>query len=244
MVGIFELTNAWIVSCFVPSRSWIAWIGMALLSGVRSGAAESEIHAESSAPSGKEVFQACQLCHSTKEMQRGPILDGLPEWYVTSQLRKFKTGLRGGLTENRSAALMVPVMSTLESDLEVQRVAEYIADLPPQPHLLVIRGDKKIGKAIYTRCIPCHGLGGEGNPAAKAPPINLMEDWYLLDQLRKFQRGWRGYDDRDVEAKLMALGVKPMTTQELRNVVRYIAEDLAEVPPLKPVQPPTRTLAQ
>lgn len=244
MVSIFELMNSWTVSFFVPPRSWIAWIGMVLLGGIRISAAESENHGTGSLRSGKEIFQACQLCHSTKEMQRGPILDGLPEWYVASQLRKFKAGIRGGLAENRSAALMVPVMSTLKSDDEIQRVAEYIAGLPAKPHLLVIRGDKKLGKMIYTRCIPCHGIGGEGNPAAKAPPINLLEDWYLLDQLRKFQRGWRGYDDRDIEAKLMALGVKPMTTKELRDVVRYIAEDLAEVPPLKPVQPATRTLAQ
>lgn len=207
-------------------------------------AAESDDPVAKVARTGKEIFEACLLCHSTKEMQRGPILDGLPDWYVASQLRKFKSGVRGSVPENRSAVLMAEGISTLQDDEEIERVAAYIGDLPPQSHLLVIRGDKVLGKAVYTRCIPCHGLGAEGNPPTKGPPINVLEDWYMLDQLRKFRKRLRGNDHRDVEGKLMMPGVLPMTDQDFRNVVRYIAEDLAEAPPLKRFQPSKKTLTQ
>lgn len=219
-------------------RTWMGWCGLVLLGVLQVVAADPVVPAAVPERTGREIYETCLLCHSTREMQRGPILDGLPDWYVAHQLRKFKKGIRGGVPENRAAALMVPVMDTLKNDEEIQRVADYIAELPPQPHLLVIRGDKKLGKTIYTRCIPCHGLSAEGNRAVKAPPLSLLEDWYLLDQLRKFQRGWRGTHAEDMEGRLMGLGVKVMPVKDLRDVVRYIAEDLPEVPPLQPKQPP------
>ena len=209
------------------------------LCGAESATADAKV-----ARTGKEIFEACLLCHSTKEMQRGPILDGLPEWYVARQLRKFKSGVRGSLPKNRSAALMAEGMSALQDEEEIERVAAYISDLPPQSHLLVIRGDADLGKTVYMRCIPCHGLGAEGNPLIGAPPINMMEDWYLLGQLRKFRKGLRGHDIRDAQGKLMAPGVLSLKDKDFRNVVRYITEELAESPPLKRSQPFKTTLTQ
>jgi cytochrome c553 len=43
-------------------------------------------------------------------MQRGPILDGLPSWYVVHQLSKFDKGIRGAKEENKSEFLMHPVV--------------------------------------------------------------------------------------------------------------------------------------
>ena len=51
---------------------------------------------------GTATIDACMVCHSTREMQRGPVLDGLPEWYLTEQLRNFKSGHRGKNPSNRS----------------------------------------------------------------------------------------------------------------------------------------------
>ena len=48
------------------------------------------------------TIDACMVCHSTREMQRGPVLDGLPEWYLADQLRKFKSGYRGKNAANRA----------------------------------------------------------------------------------------------------------------------------------------------
>ena len=46
-------------------------------------------------PVDKATVDACMICHSTREMQRGPVLDGLPAWYLEAQLKKFQTGQRG-----------------------------------------------------------------------------------------------------------------------------------------------------
>ena len=42
----------------------------------------------------KATVDACMVCHSTREMQRGLVLDGLPAWYLEAQLKKFRTGQR------------------------------------------------------------------------------------------------------------------------------------------------------
>ena len=49
---------------------------------------------------------SCLICHSSQEMQRGPIIDGLPAWYGKAQLEKFRDGIRGQNPENRSELLM------------------------------------------------------------------------------------------------------------------------------------------
>ena len=56
----------------------------------------------------QSTLDACLVCHSTREMQRGPVLDGLPEWYLAGQLREFKLGRRGNNPANRAGVLMVP----------------------------------------------------------------------------------------------------------------------------------------
>src|SRR5262245_33963904 len=58
------------------------------------------------ARAGAEIYEACLLCHSTREMQRGPVIDGLPAWYAKDQLLKFHRGVRGKNPENKSEALM------------------------------------------------------------------------------------------------------------------------------------------
>ena len=176
---------------------------------------------------GQEIFQTCLLCHSTKEMQRGPILDGLPTWYTTNQLVKFRDGMRGTNAENRSAFLMTPAMSLLRDDEEFRRVAEYIASLPRPNHLKTIRGDSQHGKVLFLVCVSCHGADAEGKPELKAPPLNGLEDWYLLDQLKKFKAGQRGEDPRDFEGTLMRRTLDGWDAKDMRDVVRYIVHDLA-----------------
>ena len=60
---------------------------------------------ESMARVGKLV-QECRVCHGIEEAQRGPILDGMEYWYLYEQLQKFRSGIRGQNSENRSEQLM------------------------------------------------------------------------------------------------------------------------------------------
>lgn len=185
--------------------------------------------------SGAEIFESCRLCHGTREMQRGPILDGLPDWYVARQLRKFQDGLRGANPENRSALLMASAMSLLQNEDVIESVAEYISGLPPQDHLKTVRGDVARGKAIYQTCVPCHGEEGRGKIEQHAPPLNVLEDWYLLDQLRKFKTSQRGENPRDVEGQVMRLTLATVDAKDFRDMVSYIARELA---PTNRVQSP------
>jgi cytochrome c553 len=181
------------------------------------------------ARSGAEIYARCQLCHSTREMQRGPILDGLPAWYVEGQLKKFAEGVRGRNPENRSEALMGAGEAVVHDAGERARVAQYIASLPPQRHLLTVRGDTVRGRVLYQMaCAVCHGpTGREGRADLKSPPLTPLEDWYQLDQLRKYQSGLRGTNAADAEGQLMRAVVLSLSEQDFRDVTRYIAEELA-----------------
>ena len=120
------------------------------------------------------------VCHSTREMQRGPVLDGLPEWYLAGQLRNFKSGHRGKNPANRAEALMGAAMAKVESEAQLAALARHFAARKPQPFIRVVRGNIAIGRAHYaTRCASCHGAKLEGQPdwrkrnadgTLKAPP--------------------------------------------------------------------------
>lgn len=181
------------------------------------------------ARTGAEVYASCLLCHSTREMQRGPILDGLPAWYTEPQLKKFADGVRGRNPENRSEVLMGAGEAVLHDAGERARVAQHIASLPPQRHLLTVRGDTARGRTLYQAvCAVCHGATGrEGRADLKSPPLTPLEDWYQLDQLRKYQSGLRGTNAADVEGQLMRAAVLTMSEQDFRDVTRHIAEELA-----------------
>lgn len=182
--------------------------------------------------SGGEIFTSCLLCHSTREMQRGPIIDGLPAWTVEAQLKKFRDGVRSYNPTNKSAALMAAGESIVKDDEEIRRVAEHIASLPPQAHLLTVKGDKNRGKLLYLQCANCHGFKAEGKVETKSPPLNTLEDWFQLDQLRKFKSGLRGKHPQDADGNAMRLAVMGLSDDDLKSVTRYIAEDLARPKPL------------
>jgi cytochrome c553 len=117
------------------------------------------------------LVQSCLLCHGTREMQRGPIIDGLPAWYLEDQLTQFLTGVRGRNSSNKSEFLMGSGVTLLKSDADVETVVEYFSQLPPANHLKTIRGDATRGQQLYTLCATCHGPYGEGREDIKSPPL-------------------------------------------------------------------------
>ena len=189
----------------------------------------------------KATVDACMVCHSTKEMQRGPVLDGLPAWYIEAQLKKFQTGQRGENPKNKAEQLMGAAMTKIKSDAELTALAVYFGKLKPKPSLRVIRGDTVTGQALYaTRCATCHGNKGEGKRELNSPPVNVQEDWFLMDQLRKYASGQRGVHPGDAGGVLMKAAVANLSPTDLRNVVSYIAKNLTVTPPLQKVGPPKK----
>ena len=181
------------------------------------------------------------VCHSTREMQRGPVLDGLPEWYLAGQLKNFKSGHRGKNAANRAEALMGVAMAKVETDEQLAALARHFAGRKPKPSIRVVRGNIPIGRAHYaTRCASCHGAKGEGKPEIKSPPVNVQEDWFLLDQLRKYANGQRSVHPSDAGGLMMKAALAGLSPGDFQNVVAYIARDLTVTPPLQKVGPPKK----
>ncbi|HIG31644.1 MAG TPA: c-type cytochrome [Verrucomicrobiales bacterium] len=203
---------------------WIVFFGLlnqTLISSEPNSETDEEVTSKTAI---QELYKSCQLCHSTREMQRGPIIDGWPAWYVESQLFKFRKNIRGNDSRNKSEVLMRVGMSVLESDSQVRELARYISTLDIKKSIRTARGDVNKGKTIFLRCLPCHGNKAEGIPLLKTPPLIVMEDWYLVDQIRKFQMGWRGNSERDPHGLMMAVAVKPLSKQDILDVVVYIGK--------------------
>ena len=176
----------------------------------------------SSPRDGKTLYKSCLLCHSTQEMQRGPILDGMESWYVLDQLKKFNSGQRGKDPKNRAELLMATSMSSIKGEKEEVAVADYIAKLPPKPSLTTLKGNMKRGRELYLKCAGCHGPEGEGKKEVKAPGLRIQEDWFLLDQLRKYRHGLRGHHQDDVYGRAMAESIRNWSDRDLKDVTVYL----------------------
>ena len=186
----------------------------------------------------QKTLNACLVCHSTKEMQRGPVLNGFPNWYLQNQLKKFQLGYRGKNPNNRSEQLMWVAMNKIKKDYEIVALADYFSKKEPKPFIRVIQGNIDLGKILYVnRCASCHGSDAEGKREINSPPLNVQEDWFLLDQLRKYVKGQRGEHPEDKYGMIMKSSTADLSLNDLRNIVAYIAKDLTILPPLKKVGP-------
>lgn len=173
------------------------------------------------------LVQSCLLCHSTREMQRGPIIDGLPAWYLELQLRRFMTGERGKNPDNKSEFLMGSGISLLQTEDDLATVVRHFSSLPPAKHVKTIRGNNERGAQHFTFCATCHGPNGRGREEIKAPPLVVQEDWYLFDQLNRIKAGLRGGQDTNSTVWVMHQAVQGLNTQDFRDVVSYINDELA-----------------
>lgn len=164
----------------------------------------------------------CMLCHSNREAQRGPVLNGMETWYLLDQLEKFRSGVRGNVASNRSEHLMGVGARKIKDDYELAYVANWFAEQEPVPAIRTVRGNLEDGKKFYEqRCLSCHGEKGEGNRLVNAPSLTKLEGWYFIEQMKKFRSGERGYHPQDLGGQAMAAASKEISDQNLRNVVAY-----------------------
>jgi len=178
---------------------------------------------------GKQLFALCSQCHgddgSGNPEALAPAIGGLPAWFVTGQLLKFRAGGRGTHFDDISGMRMRPMSMWLRGDEDVANVAAYVASLPRMnPAPVLTGGNPESGKQKYMVCIACHGMNGEGNQNLNAPPLAGGSDWYLLTSLQKFKAGVRGTNAKDTTGMLM----RPMSMtladeQAMKDVIAYIA---------------------
>lgn len=179
--------------------------------------------------SGKEMFRACTACHGDHGQGnpaiQAPAIAGLPDWYVESQITKFRTGVRGAHPDDYEGLRMRPMSRQMMNPDEIKAVVRYVASLPPVKNERLIKdGDPSAGQASYATCVACHGDKGQGNVTTKGPPLVNTPDWYMLSQLKKFKAGVRGANPADTTGNTMrSMSAIMIDEQMMKNVVAYVS---------------------
>jgi cytochrome c553 len=175
------------------------------------------------------LFEACVACHGTagegNQAIGAPAIAGLPQWYVTSQLTRFQTGLRGKHPDDVEGLKMRAMSNQMLSEAETTAVAAHVSSMPHAATAAITGGDAAIGQQAFTLCVACHGAKGEGNQAVNAPPLAGLDDWYVAAQLRKFRAGIRGTvtgDSIGPVMQAMSLTIAPENINHLAAYVRSL----------------------
>ena len=92
--------------------------------------------------------------------------------------------------------------------------------ISPKP---TIQGDIERGEFVFQHCLSCHGEFGEGDEDVRTPRLSGQYDWYLLQELIKFNRGFRGNHPDDLYGAQMMEVAMMFDENMLRDVVAYIA---------------------
>lgn len=176
---------------------------------------------------GAELYRACESCHGPEgagdTVQGAPAIAGLPEWYVSSQLERFQTGIRGKHPDDVQGLRMRPMSLQIRDEAERTAVAAYVASLTPVKNGATIAGaDAAAGQQSFVMCVACHGPTGEGNQAVNAPPLAGLDDWYVALQIRKFRSGIRGTAPGDAFGPVMAAMSMAIQPEAVDNVAAYV----------------------
>ena len=82
---------------------------------------------------GKQLYQACATCHGDKAQGnaqlQAPALAARSDWYLVTQLRNYKLGLRGTDERDTLGAQMRAISSALPDDKAITDVVAYINTL-------------------------------------------------------------------------------------------------------------------
>lgn len=82
---------------------------------------------------GKAAYATCLACHGDRAQGQQPLnapsLAHQADWYLVSQIKKFRTGLRGTHPGDVTGAQMRPMAMTLPDDQAIVDVVAYIRSL-------------------------------------------------------------------------------------------------------------------
>jgi cytochrome c553 len=178
------------------------------------------------ADKAKALYNLCSSCHGQNgeghEQIGAPAINGLPEWYLTTQLVKFRDGIRAGHARDIYGHKMRPMARGL-SDEDIKLISAYVASQSRPPIKETVQGRIVDGEAKFQVCVACHGPKAEGNQNLGAPPLAGASDWYLLRQLKNFKGKIRGGDPtRDVFGAQMQGISSALDEEAMVNVVTYI----------------------
>jgi cytochrome c553 len=82
---------------------------------------------------GKQLYQTCAACHGAKAegnaTLQAPALASRSDWYLVTQLKNFKAGLRGADPRDTAGAQMRAISGTLADEKAIVDVVAYINTL-------------------------------------------------------------------------------------------------------------------
>lgn len=101
------------------------------VSATRSPLPEQTLDGDASA--GKENYSSCAVCHGANGegnvALHAPALRGLNDWYLLTQLRNYRDGIRGSDPADNYGVQMRATVQILEDDQAMQDVVRYITTL-------------------------------------------------------------------------------------------------------------------
>ena len=87
------------------------------------------------AQAGAALYATCAACHGDNGAGNqdlgAPRIAGTDDWYLATELRKFKSGIRGVNPKDREGRLMRPMALTLRTDDAIRNVVAYVGTLKP-----------------------------------------------------------------------------------------------------------------
>jgi cytochrome c oxidase subunit 2 len=93
----------------------------------------SPITVQGDAAAGKSLFTACVACHGADgkgvPAMNAPALAGQADFYLVTQLKNFKTGVRGTHAEDVFGKQMAPMAMMLPDEAAINNVVAYINTL-------------------------------------------------------------------------------------------------------------------
>ena len=208
----------------MPLLRMIAAVGLLTSVLTTAGCARSS---GAASISGGELFEACVPCHGVagegKPAVGAPAIAGLPAWYVSAQLERFQTGVRGQHADDIEGLRMQALSRQLRSEVERTAVASHVASLPPVTSTAGIGGgDVAAGQQTYLLCASCHGVTGAGFEAGKVPPLAGMDASYVVAQLGKFRNGIRGTTPDDAFGPVMRSVAQNLSPENIDQVAAYV----------------------
>ena len=183
------------------------------------------------------VFQTvCATCHGEKgegirELMT-PSIASLPRWYLEEQIHKFRNGQRGAHPQDINGQKMQAAISAL-TEAEISEALDVVETLPALSHTSTLQGDVKRGYQLYyDNCMACHRFNGHGEMVFKSSSLNGLQDWYLLEQLIKFEKGIRGYHKDDESGVKMRDAVTYISSHQDKIDILALLSDLAKKYPV------------
>jgi len=176
---------------------------------------------------GQATYPVCAACHGSQGegivALNSPKLSGQESWYLETQLRNFKNGVRGAHEDDVYGKQMAPMAAVLADEAAIRNIAAYISTLPEHSVDTSLSGDVERGQHLYQTCGTCHGVNGEGNYATNSPRLRGQEDWYVKRQLQNFIGGVRGVHREDLFGPQMRSMSRMLRTEkDIDDVVAYI----------------------